>query len=154
MSIETEVALAAGWPIETTEPAAIGDHVARLYSRTAEDTDPDQHFGALIWSLTEDERPEWSLAKARVPGAVCFADLLTRIAREFQEVYRDAGFYPDPRNNDPRFPLDELATQYYPPRPRPCVGDPRMDPTVLVEGCMAPWDTPSFFYGIEEPEDG
>jgi hypothetical protein len=144
MSLDTETALAGGWPIEPTESACIGDHVARLYARTVEDVlGLDQHFGVYLWVLTADERPMFSLLGTTWPGALYsyspWAEdrVSERVHREFAQLYADAGFYMDPRNSDPRG-----DGQWHPPVPRPCVGDPRLDPTVLEEGYEIPWVTP------------
>lgn len=128
MSTESNAALA--WPVEVTEYAAIGDHVARLYVRTAEETDPEQHFGAYLWNLTADERPMFALLGTTWPGQLysyspwAESRVSERIDREFAGLYEQAGIYRD---------------QEY---TRPFVGDPRMDPTILEEGCWVPWRMP------------
>jgi hypothetical protein len=129
MSTESNAALA--WLIEPTEFAAIGDHVARLYSRTAEDTDPDQHYGAFVWNLPVDERPMFSLLGTTWPGKLyaytpwCEGRVSTRVDREFAEIYARAGFRPDPRNSEPTG-----DSSWFPPVVRPCIGDPRLDPII------------------------
>lgn len=154
---------ALDWPIEATEFALIGDqlHNELASQKATEDVgnpDHELHFGSYLWGLTQDERPMFSLLGTTWPGKLYayspWAEdrVSERIDREFREVYADAGFFMDPRNNDPTTPAGQ-EPEWHPPVPRPCVGDPRMDPTVLKEGCMLPWLSPPFLFEMEEPAD-
>lgn len=147
MSIETETALAGGWPIEITEFAYLGDQLAE----ELRSGDNERHYGSYVWPLTQDERPMFSLLGTTHPGQFYSYSpwreerVSVQGDREFAGLYADAGFFMDPRNNDP---LGDDT--WYPPRVRPCVGDPRMDPTVLEEGAVVPWLQPAVLWDLPE----
>lgn len=137
MSTEANAALA--WPVEITEFARIGDQLVERKKTTA--------LVREVWVRTDEPRiaTALKLCGTELPGAVRLS-----VLHEEPDLshYADAGFYEDPRNTDPVGPVvagDELIAPY-PPVPRPAVGDPRMDPTILEEGCWAPWVTPPWLH--------
>jgi hypothetical protein len=142
---------ALNWPIEVTEFAYIGDAVAAELNQLDLFDSPlsESHYGSYVWTVGSDEAPPLELCGTSTPGEVHFAEPFESF---IWELYRDAGFYEDPRNANEGLPPSEQVV-YYPPVPRPCVGDPRMDPTVLEEGCMLPWLSPATFFGVEEYEE-
>lgn len=161
MSIDTETALAAGWPIEVTEFAAIGDHVANLYTRTAQDTDPDQHFGVVVWNVEDDALPLFTMLGTTWPGKLyayspwCESRVSAQVSRDFAQLYADAGFYQQPPRVDTLLPEAPGAPDVPTWVSRPCVGDPRMDPTVLEEGCVVPWLQPGQLWtDLDDPTFG
>lgn len=141
---------ALNWPIEITESAHIGDAVADELNQLSLFDSPlsDRHYGNYLWTVGSDEAPPLQLLGTDVPGDIHFRSEIVGVWEELQA----AGFYTDPRNDDPISYQGE-PVRYYPPVPRPCVGDPRMDPTVLEEGCMLPWMGPATFFGIDDEEN-
>lgn len=92
MTLEAETALAAGWPIEVTEFALVGDKLAdSSWVHEAGNDNQTQHFGALMWGLTEDERllHRFDLCGTSIPGAVrlsCLRDSEVGRYRDYPEV--------------------------------------------------------------------
>jgi hypothetical protein len=130
--------------------AVIGDQVADELSRESRSTPGAEfHFAWVVWTMSPEDIPMFSLLGTTWPGKLYSyspwheSQVSVRISREFAQLYADAGFYSDPRNNDPH------DAEWYPPVPRACVGDPRMDPTVLEEGCWLPWVMPSQMFTAE-----
>lgn len=152
MSTEANAALA--WPVEITEFAYLGDQLADEL-RSGDD---ERHYGSYVWPLAQDERPMFSLLGTTWPGELyayspwAEGRVSAQVDREFRRLYADAGFYD---------PLPRSLEDGYPPVPRPCVGDPRMDPRVLEEGCVVPWLQPAQMWdtlddpvlACSEPED-
>jgi hypothetical protein len=156
MSLETETALAGGWPVEVTEFAVIGDAVAEELNQgtsPVEEGSPldPPHFGWVVWNLDEDALPVSELLSSSVPGQFVADRVSDRVSREFARLYADVGFYEQP------LPIDILVKDApgVPSLPawvpRPCVGDPRLDPWALEEGAMVPWLHPGAFWDGSDP---
>jgi hypothetical protein len=137
--------------------AVIGDQVADELSRESRSTPGAEfHFAWIVWTMSPEDIPMFSLLGTTWPGKLYSyspwheSRVSVRIGREFAQLYADAGFYelpPSPWAD----PADPLAAGPDLPvwTPRPAIGDPRMDPTVLEEGCWLPWVMPSQMFTAE-----
>lgn len=136
MSTEANAALA--WPVEVTEFAVIGNQLA---ARKKTPLGVVQFWAFLERGKDLPQAPDdqkqgtpLTLCGTAVPGDVWFS-------------YPDTSAMPAPLAQAGFYLLPDNVM-----RLRPFVGDPRMDPTVLIEGCWAPWEQPPFFWGVDEPE--
>jgi hypothetical protein len=154
------VALDWNWPLVgegDPEFAHIGDEVADELSRESrESSEAETHFAWVVWTAEPEGIPLFSLAGCADPGGLWahYDKVSDRIGREFAWLYADAGFYEQPPAVD-LFLADALGPPDLPTLvPRRCVGDPSMDPTVLVEGAVVPWLQPAQLWtDLPEQED-